>query len=213
MCKHFLVLALFSSALPLWSATEFHHFTAIMSPSAENPVISDKTGAGEAAIGIRLERGADGAITDAVIDFDIQLYLGQAEQLVAMHIHRAGPGANGPIVISSGGLDFSTPAIDAEAGDLRIFKQRLASMDPTVLEAVAGILANPGGYYVNIHSTSKRSGLIRGQLQNSPETLISMATQQGADNGEAIDTLTELAMTLRTTVNNIARRLGLVPAP
>ena len=213
MCKHFLALALLSSALPLMAATEFHYFDAVLSPTAENPAITGKTAIGTAKIGIRLERQPNGVITDAIVDFDVALHLGQDEELVAMHIHRAAPGVNGPVVISSGGLDFNTPSIDAAPGDLRIFKQRVAAADATVLSAIAGILANPNAYYVNIHSTSHRPGLTRGQLQHTDASLITSATEQDAENGAAIDDLTELVMRVRSTVNNVARRLGLVPTP
>ncbi len=210
--RKFLFLALTLSAIPLWSATEVHHFGAVLSPSNENPAVTDRSAVGEASIGIRVERNDAGDITDAIVDFDLEIYLGQAEELIALHIHRGAAGVNGPIVISSGGLDFNTDPVAADAGDARIYRQRVANMDPAVLEAIEALLANPGGYYVNLHSTAKRPGLIRGQLLASDAALISMAADQGAATADSIDALTEMAMRIRTTVNSIARRLGLVPA-
>lgn len=212
MRKHVLALAFALSATPVWAVTEIHNFDAVLTPSGENPAVTDKEVIGEARVGIRVERDADGDITDAIVDFDLEIYLGQPEELIALHIHRGVAGANGPIVISSGGLDFNTPSVSADAGDARIYRQRVAAMDPAVLEAVEGVLANPAGYYVNLHSSSRRPGLIRGQLQYDDATLVSIATEQGAANAGAIDTLTDLAERIRTTVNAIARRLGLVPA-
>lgn len=212
MKKNVLILALALSATPLWSATEIHHFDAVLTPSGENPAVTDSEAIGEARIGIRVERDdMDGSITDAIIDFDLEIYLGQPEELIALHIHRGAAGANGPIVISSGGLDFGTPSVEADAGDVRIYRQSVASMDPAVLTAVEGVLANPGGYYVNLHSSSNRPGLIRGQLEYDDATLVSMATQQSAENAGVLGMLAEMAENIRLTVNAVARRLGLVP--
>jgi|GEM_PF-1889045 len=210
--RKLLFLALTLGAIPLWSATEVHHFGAVLSPSNENPAVTDRSAVGEANIGIRVERNDAGDITDAIVDFDLEIYLGQAEELIALHIHRGAAGVNGPIVISSGGLDFNTDPVAADAGDARIYRQRVANMDPAVLEAIEAVLANPGGYYVNLHSTAKRPGLIRGQLQATDAALISMTADQNGANADAIDALTQMTMRIRTTVNSIARRLGLVPA-
>ena len=206
------VLALAISATPLWAATEVHQFEATLSPSNENPAVTTAAAIGEANIGIRVERAANGTITEAIVDFDLEVYLGAAQNLVALHIHRAAPGANGPIVISSGGLDFNTDPVAAAAGDVRIYRQRVANMDPAVLAAVAGVLANPGNYYVNLHSTANRSGMVRGQLHRTDAALISMVSEQAAENADSIGVLAEMTTLVRTTVNGIARRLGLVPA-
>jgi hypothetical protein len=206
------LLALAISAVPLWAATEVHQFEATLSPSNENPAVTNAAAIGEANIGIRVERAADGTITDAIVDFDLKVYLGAPQNLIALHIHRAAPGSNGPIVISSGGLDFSTDPVAATAGDVRIYRQNLANMDAGVLQAVAGIIANPGNYYVNLHSTANRSGLIRGQLHRTDAAMISMVGEQVAENADSIGVLAEMTTLIRTTVGGIARRLGLVPA-
>jgi hypothetical protein len=177
--------------------TESHQFEALMSPSAERPLVTDREAAGKAIIGIYLTRSAAGTITEALVDFDIEFFVGQPETLVAMHIHRAAAGASGPIVISSGGLDFTTPSVEAPVGSGRLFKQRVATSDATAITAIEGILANPANYYVNIHSTAKRPGLIRGQLQRTQASQLS--TAQGV---------------LDTTAANLRRlmeRLGLIP--
>lgn len=210
MSRTFLALALLAPAIPLFAATEIHNFKATLTPSGQNPAVTDREAVGEARIGIRIERADNGDITDAIVDFDLSVYLGQAEELVALHIHRGMAGSNGPIVISSGGLDFGTPSISAEAGDVRVYKQRLSLMDPAVLEAVEGILGDPGGYYyVNLHSASHRPGLVRGQLHSSEAAMISMGN---AENRETLTGLRALLETMGETVNRIARRLGLVPA-
>jgi hypothetical protein len=205
------ILALSLGAVPLFAATEIHVFEAVLSATNENPPVTNAAAVGDARIGMRLERSAGGTITDAVVDFDLKVYLGQTEELIALHIHRGVAGVNGPVVISSGGLDFNTDPIPDVSGDVRIYRQRVAGNDPAVIEAINGILANPAGYYVNLHSTSNRPGITRGQLYRTDGSLISMVGDQLADNEDSISALADMLAKLRTNLNNVARRLGLVP--
>jgi len=59
------------------------------------------------------------------------------------HIHQGAAGANGPVVI-----DFSSQLVGG----------------PIVDPDVAAVLANPSGYYVNVHTNEFQAGAIRGQL-------------------------------------------------
>jgi hypothetical protein len=65
--------------------------------------------------------------------------------IIADHIHQAPVGVAGPVVISFSGL--------LEGGPLVV--------DSALLLA---ILANPAGYYVNVHNVDFPAGAIRGQL-------------------------------------------------
>ncbi|MDA1313820.1 MAG: CHRD domain-containing protein [Acidobacteria bacterium] len=177
--------------------SEVRYFNADLSVSAEVPPVTDSQAVGTARIAMYLNRSDAGDITSAVVDFAIEYYLGQEEELVAMHIHRAAAGVNGPIVISSGGLDFGTPSVGATAGGGRLFRQRVATTDIAALEAIEGVIANPPGYYVNIHSTSHRPGLIRGQLRNTEMTML-MGLRGAVD-------------AIRGQTDRGLRRLGLIP--
>ena len=59
------------------------------------------------------------------------------------HIHQAPAGVNGPVVIDFAASLVGGPIIDAD---------------------VAAVVANPSGYYVNVHSTVFTGGAIRGQV-------------------------------------------------
>lgn len=75
--------------------------------------------------------------------------------VILAHIHRAPAGTNGPVIV-----DF----------DARLNGSGLADADLTA------VIANPAGFYINIHTTEFRSGAIRGQLQvPEPGTLALMA--------------------------------------
>lgn len=181
-----------------WAQTsEVGHFRAHLSPSAELPLVTDAEAVGTAHIAMHINRDAAGAIASAIVDFDIDFYLGQDEELVALHIHRGSAGATGPIVISSGGLDFSTPSVAATAGEGRVWRQRIATADTTALEAIEGVIANPAGYYVNMHSSSHRPGLLRGQLENVE--------------GTSLSALQDVLSRVSTQVDRALRRLGVIP--
>lgn len=77
----------------------------------------------------------------------------------AAHIHDGGPEDDGPVVVDLMPAFGSGSATGSVTGD------------PEVIEA---IMASPGDFYVNIHTTDHSGGAIRGQLRlvaSSPESL------------------------------------------
>lgn len=80
---------------------------------------------------------------------------------VMQHIHIGGAGVNGPIVINlpgawvGGTLVGSTTAPQA---------------------TIDAILANPAGYYVNVHNTDFPGGAVRGQLESATGTIPTAST-------------------------------------
>lgn len=67
----------------------------------------------------------------------------------AAHIHVGGPGESGPPVVP-----LETPADGASGACMTV--------EPGVAQA---LLANPGGYYVNIHNAAYPQGVARAQLK------------------------------------------------
>lgn len=68
---------------------------------------------------------------------------------IGQHIHIGGPGVNGPIVVNFPGTWVGNTLNGS------------TTSDPAT---IAAILANPGGHYVNVHTTDFPGGAIRGQL-------------------------------------------------
>ncbi len=67
---------------------------------------------------------------------------------LAAHIHRGGPGVNGPIVIDlSGSVTGGSKCATGVSKGL-----------------ISQILAQPGRYYFNVHNAKYPNGAIRGQL-------------------------------------------------
>ena len=70
------------------------------------------------------------------------------ENVTAAHIHTGGPGQNGgPVVM------LDTPEGGTAGG-----------CTPVTAEVANALIANPGGYYVNVHTRQAPAGAIRGQL-------------------------------------------------
>jgi hypothetical protein len=75
-----------------------------------------------------------------------------ATAAVAMHIHKGAPGASGPVVIP-----LATPSAAGKAAGCAAASRTL----------VASILANPAGYYLNVHTSQFPNGAVRGQLSGT----------------------------------------------
>jgi CHRD domain-containing protein len=65
----------------------------------------------------------------------------------AAHVHRGAKGTNGPIVVVLNEPPSPKACVPADVAVLQ------------------GISADPGGYYVNIHTSAYPGGAVRGQLQ------------------------------------------------
>ena len=70
--------------------------------------------------------------------------------VTAAHIHRGGPGENGPPVVNLDAPD------DNDSDDCD-------TVDDALVDEIRG---NPGGFYVNVHTADFPDGAIRGQLMN-----------------------------------------------
>jgi hypothetical protein len=82
------------------------------------------------------------------------------EPATAAHIHTGEAGENGPVV-----ANLAAPA-DGNAADCLTEGEVGPGTTPKFPtgETVAAILANPEGYYVNVHNADYPGGAIRGQL-------------------------------------------------
>ncbi len=181
-------------------------FTAPLSPSSENPPVEGVRANGTALVLIHMSRDTSGKLTKAVVDFHIDFNSEAALTVTAMHIHRGVRGVNGPVVIDS---IFGT-ALAVEPGSTRLFRQNVVTSDAG-LATVEDLLSNPARYYVNMHSTSNPSGVVRGQLElSNGAQFSSLKTQIDALQTANTKLAAELAKN-KETLARISRRLGVVP--
>jgi len=99
---------------------------------------------------------------DETIEFLFTVNNKGGETFTRAHIHKAPAGVNGGIhwdFLEPNITDPDDPITD-QPTQLRGIARRRATGD-----LAAAILANPSGYYVNVHSTDNLGGAVRGQLQ------------------------------------------------
>jgi hypothetical protein len=118
-------------------------FVAQLNGANEVPTAGDPDGTGSAAVTI------DPTAADVCFDLRAE---GIATATLA-HIHEGAAGVAGPVVVNF------TPPTPTSSG--------CVSVDPTL---AAAIVANPAGYYVNVHNADFTAGAVRGQLAASATT-------------------------------------------
>lgn len=105
---------------------------------ANEPAGGDSDGAGRFSADIDTDSG----------DLCYTLTADRIGKATAAHIHTGAAGVNGPPVV--------TLTVTGASGD------ECLAIDP---EALKPIVANPAGYYVNVHNAEFPAGAIRGQLE------------------------------------------------
>lgn len=135
-------------------------FTAELRASNEVPPIgnAENTGTGTATITLDVTRDSSNNITASTATFVVNVSNFPAgTSLNIAHIHEAPAGTTGSIVVNTS-LTAGETALTNGAGS---FTKAGIAVQPEVAQR---ILANPAGFYFNIHSTLNPSGVIRGQL-------------------------------------------------
>ncbi len=142
---------------------ETYYFLVSLSSANEVPALADLSASGYGVVQIKVARDASGKITSGTADFDLRYTFPAEIAITGMHIHTGAAGVNGPVSINSG-VSGSAPVSDV-TGRLGIKRQgRVAPTDTPGLSTLEGLLADPSGYYVNLHTTTHPNGAIRGQL-------------------------------------------------
>jgi hypothetical protein len=126
-----------SAATRLEAATRL---TATLTGASEAPTPGDPDGAGTATVNIDATKG------QACYEVSVQ----KVDRPVGMHIHDGEPGQSGPVVIP---LTTPTASETTTTG--------CADADRTLLSRIA---AQPGDFYVNVHTATYPQGAVRGPL-------------------------------------------------
>jgi uncharacterized protein (TIGR03437 family) len=142
-------------------------FLVLMQPGNEVPAITD-TSSGNAIIWVHVVKDAAGNITSGSVDFDVSTKFSSAVTVTGLHIHNGPAGASAGIVIPTDVSATNSVAIDA-TGKTRIQKQvQFPTTTPALpVSIITDLIANPQGYYANIHTTDHGGGAMRGQLMRA----------------------------------------------
>jgi len=137
-------------------------FTATLSAQNEVPAITnaESTATGDVMITITPRRDSANAITGGSVTMNFTVRNMPASGSITLaHIHTGAAGVNGGIIVNSQ-LSAAT-AIATPAGS--------ASFERSGIDADAatinGIIANPAGFYFNVHTALNPGGVARGQLR------------------------------------------------
>lgn len=142
------------------SNTSTATFTATLLPSDEVPPVvgAEATGSGTATVRITGTKDSSGVLTTATLDVTVSAAgFPAGTTLTASHIHNGAPGTNGGIYV---GFGLGAGEVTFPNGSGSFTKQNVA----ITADQANSILANPGGFYVNIHTAANPVGVARGQL-------------------------------------------------
>ena len=138
-------------------------FTAAMTAAQEVPAFTnaESGAAGSATITITPTRDSSNAITGGTASFAFTVTgLTPTSTITLAHIHTGAAGVPGGVLVNTG-LSQAT-AIPTPAGSAGF-----ASPSPVTVDAatINSIVANPAGFYFNVHTALNPSGVVRGQLR------------------------------------------------
>lgn len=137
-------------------------FVVQMSAASEvPPVTNSESGArGNATITMDVARDAAGAVIGGgTATFSIQLTgFPPGSAVVAAHIHPGAAGVNGSPLVNTG-LSAAAPIVMADGtGTLTLTNIAMSAAN------AQAIVANPAGFYFNVHTPVNPGGAARGQL-------------------------------------------------
>ena len=139
-----------------------------LSPLNENPPITNLNATGGFQITVNVTRDANGAITGGTIRFLGTFMFPGAVTITGLHIHEGPVNDNGPVRFNTG-ISAAAPR-ESMSGSGLIDITVSSNID---VEALKRLIANPSGFYVNLHTTVFPNGAIRGQIIKLVETVAS----------------------------------------
>lgn len=125
------------------------------------PIANAEAGAsGTSTVVFHVTKDAGGNVTASTVDFSVILDHFPAGSVARLsHIHSGAAGVAGPVVIDTG---LSPQAPIPMPNGTGTFTFTGVTVPP---ETATAILANPAGYYLNVHTVLNGAGAIRGQLK------------------------------------------------
>jgi len=139
---------------------------------------------------LHLLRDASGKVTSGTIDFIANFQFAIPETVTLAHIHKNPAGVAGAVVIPIPFTRFDQPS---GAGSLPTRQVAFSATDANslVMDSINGILADPSGFYFNIHTVDSPSGALRGQLQRA-DMVVLMGLMNSANEVPAIASSTSV---------------------
>ena len=186
--NRFVVAVLLSATALLADTAEIAYFRGVMLTSNEVPATTVAATANATVI-VHIVKDDTGKIISGTVDFNVNYAFPANTTFTGLHIHAAPAGTNGGIVLRPEPDVTAAAPVVSQAGSGNI--SRSGSVLPTNqagLEALTGLLQNPSGYYINLHTTEFPGGAVRAQLQRAATTLL-MGIMSPANENPPIDSV------------------------
>jgi hypothetical protein len=137
-------------------------FSVQLSAANEVPPVTNAESGGRGTVTITFDVPRDAAGTpsgNGTATFTMQLSgFPAGTPAIGAHIHPGAAGVNGGVILNTG-LSQAAPVVLAD-GTANLTIQNI----PLSRDLAAQIMANPAGYYFNVHTPTNPGGAIRGQL-------------------------------------------------
>ena len=144
----------------------------MLSPANEVPAVTDFTASGAATVWLHVVRDSSGQVTSGSVDFRVSYSFPGAVSLTGLHIHRGAAGGTGSVTINSGIGGAAGPIDDATGKGTIVRQAQVAPGAAAALDTIRGMLTDPSGFYVNMHTSVYPDGVMRGQLQRAEMTVL-----------------------------------------
>ncbi len=135
--------------------------TIAMTTAQEVPTPPGLIAGAMAGLNFSPTRNAQGQINGGAVLFTLIYDFPGAITFTGLHIHEAAFGVNGPVRINTGLSGGNAIVSTTGKGTLNLTAPVTTSDE---IAALSRLLANPTGFYVNLHSATFPDGVIRGQL-------------------------------------------------
>ncbi|MDZ4799731.1 MAG: CHRD domain-containing protein [Bryobacteraceae bacterium] len=169
-------------------------FRSVLASGGQTP--AGNAPASTATLLIHTVRGNSGQVESATVEVRLNLLTAQAAGITSVRIREGAVGSNGAVVIETG--LSSTDAVPAGTGTSTVENQTsFVAGEPgadTGLQAIRGILANPGRYYLDVQSSGSP---LQGELQRAQKVVLlgqmrpenEVPAQQDQPNAFAVGTI------------------------
>lgn len=147
-------------------STDSTTLSMTMAPGNEVPAVTGLDAAAPSLLHVRAMRDATGAPIAAWMAFDVNYRFPAAIDFIGLHVHTGKAGENGPIRLNSGITGASR--VTSATGFGNIFIPIVFSGD--TMPSMAGMLASPEAWYLNLHTPANPGGAVRAQTGNAMKT-------------------------------------------
>jgi uncharacterized protein (TIGR03437 family) len=147
--------------------TVVNSYQISMTTANEVPAVTGLDASAIAKVSVYSSRNSAGAAGSGTVVFDVTHAFPANTTFTGLHIHTGAAGVNGGVSINTGLGSGASSVVDAD-GLGNIYRTvDVSSLSASALTALQGLLANPSGFYINLHTTTNAGGAVRGQLGNA----------------------------------------------